>query len=47
VCVERRHKDQRNVDFMGGIEVLNLAHGQVQESHVILDLESGFSSGHT
>lgn len=47
VCVERGHKDQRNVDFMGGIEVLDLAYSQIQESHVILDFESGFSSGHT
>lgn len=47
VCVERRHKDQRNVDFVGGVEVLNLAHSQIQEGHVILDFESGFGSGHT
>ena len=46
VCVERCHKDQRNVDFMGSVEVFNLAHSQIQEGHVILDFESGFSSGH-
>ena len=46
VCVERRHQDQRNVDLMSGIEVLDLANSQVQESHVILDFESGFGSGH-
>ena len=47
VCVERRHKNQRNVDLMGGIEVLDLAHGQIQECHVIFDFESGLGSGHS
>ena len=46
VGVERRHKNQRYVDFMGSIEVLNLAHSQIQECHVILDFESGFGSSH-
>lgn len=47
VCVEGCHKDQRNVDFMGSVEVLDLAHSKVQERHFIFDFESGFGSGHT
>ena len=47
VCVEGCHKDQRNVDFVGGIEMLNLAHSQIQERHIVLDFESRFGSGHT
>ena len=47
VSIERCHEDQRNVDFVGGVEVFNLTDGQVQERHVILDFKSGFSSGHT
>ena len=46
VCVERGHEDERNVDMVGGVEVLNLAHGQIQERHVVLHFEGGFGSGH-
>jgi hypothetical protein len=47
VCVEGRHKDQGNVDLVGGIEVLDLTDCQVQESHVVFDLEGTFGPRHT
>lgn len=47
VCVERGHEDERDVDAVGSVEVLDLTNGQVEESHVILDLEGTLCAGHT
>lgn len=47
VCVERGHKDERDIDAAAGVEVLDLSDGQVEECHVILDLEGTLCTGHT
>lgn len=47
VCVERGHEDERDIDAAGGVEVLDLSNSQVEESHIILDLECTFGTGHT
>ena len=38
VGVERGHENEGNVHLVGGVQVLDLTNGQVEESHVILDL---------
>lgn len=46
VGVERCHEDEGDVDAVSGVEVLDLTHGQVEESHVILDLEGTLRTSH-
>jgi len=45
--IERGHKDKRNVDTLGGVAVLELVHGKVEESHAVFDLERALRPGHT
>lgn len=40
IRVETVHQDERNIDFMGRVQMLNLSHGEVQESHSIPDFDS-------
>lgn len=47
VGVERGHEDKGNIDAVGGVEMLDLSDGQVEEGHVVLDLESTLRSSHT
>lgn len=47
VGVERRHQDEGDIDAVGGVEVLDLSHSQVEEGHVVLDFECTLRSGHT
>lgn len=47
VSVERSHEDQRDVHAMGGVEVLDLTHGQVEEGHIIFYLKSALGSRHS
>jgi len=47
VGVERGHKNQRHIDAASGVEVLDLADSEIQEGHVILDLERALCAGHT
>ena len=47
VCIERGHEDERDIDLVGGVEVFNLSDGQIEEGHVILDLEGALCTGHT
>jgi hypothetical protein len=46
VGVERGHEHERDVDLARGVQVLNLAHGQVEEGHVVLDLKGRLCAGH-
>jgi len=45
--IERGHEDERDVDSLSGVEVLDLAHGKVEEGHVVFDLERTLRTGHT
>ena len=45
--VERSHEDEGNIDTMGGVEVLNLTDGEIEEGHIVLYLESTLGTGHT
>jgi len=47
VGVERSHEDERNIHLVGGVQMLDLADSQVEEGHVVLDLQSTLSAGHT
>ena len=47
VGVERSHKDEGNIHLVGGVQMLDLADSQVEEGHVILDLQSALSASHT
>ena len=40
VGVERVHEDERNVDVVFRVEVLNLPDGKVEEGHVVTDLNN-------
>jgi hypothetical protein len=46
VGVEGGHEDKGNIDTVGGVEMLDLSDSQVEEGHVVLDLESTLGSGH-
>ena len=45
--VERGHKDEWDIDTLSSVEVLDLAHGEVEESHVVLDLKRALRTSHT
>ena len=47
MSVEGRHEEERDIDAVAGVEVLNLAHSEVEEGHVVLDLESTLGTSHT
>lgn len=47
VGVERCHENQRNIDAVGGVEMLDLSDSKIEECHVILDLESTLGTSHT
>lgn len=44
--VERSHEDEGNIHLVGGVQMLDLADGQIEEGHVVLDLQSTFGAGH-
>ena len=46
VGVERSHEDERNINLVGCIQMLDLTDSQVEECHVIFDLQSALSAGH-
>lgn len=46
VSVERRHEDERDIDTVGGVQVLDLADGEVEEGHVLLNLKGTLRTGH-
>ena len=45
--IERGHKDERDIDTLGGVEMLDLAHGKIEESHVVFDLKRALRTSHT
>src|SRR6266446_1087622 len=45
--IERGHEDEWNIDTLGGVEVLDLADGKIEECHVIFDLECTLRTSHT
>ena len=47
VGVERSHEDEGNVHLVSGVQMLDLANGQVEECHVIFDLQSALRAGHS
>lgn len=44
--VKRCHEDERNIDFVRRVQMLNLSHGEVEERHVVLDFERAFRASH-
>lgn len=46
VGVERSHEDEGNVHLVSGVQMFDLTNGQVEESHIILDLQSALRAGH-
>lgn len=47
VRIERVHEDERNVDLVFGVEVLDLSNTEIQESHSLSDFNDGFGSNAT
>ena len=47
MCVEGGHEDERDVDPVGSVQVLDLPHGKVEEGHVVLNFKSGLGTSHT
>lgn len=47
VGVERSHEDEGNIHLVGGVQMLDLADGQVEEGHVIFDLQGALRAGHS
>ena len=47
VGIERCHEDERDVDAVGGVEMLDLTDGEVKEGHVVLDFEGTLCTGHS
>ena len=45
--VERSHEDEGDIHLIGGVQMFDLTDGQVEESHVILDLQSALRAGHS
>lgn len=41
------HEDERDIDTLGCVEVLDLADGKVEECHVVFDLERALRASHT
>jgi hypothetical protein len=44
--IEGGHENEGNIDPAGGIEVLDLPDGEIEEGHVVLDFEGALSAGH-
>lgn len=44
VGVERVHQDERHVNVVGAVEVLDLADGEIQEGHAVTDLNDGLGT---
>lgn len=44
--VKRSHEDERDIDFVRRVQMLNLSHGEVEERHIVLDFERAFRASH-
>lgn len=47
IGVEGVHEDERHVDVEATVEVLNLAHGEIEEGHALTDLNDGLGTNTT
>ena len=47
VGIEGGHENERDVDAVGGVEMLDLTDGEVKEGHVVLDFEGTLCTGHS
>jgi hypothetical protein len=47
VRIKRRHEDERDIDTLGSVEVLDLADSKIEECHVVFDLECTLRTSHT
>ncbi|SRR5258707_4716378 len=45
--IERGHENERDVDALGSVKVLDLADSKIEECHVVFDLKCTFRTGHT
>ena len=45
--IERGHEDEGYMDLVDHIEVLDLVDSEIEESHVVFDLQGTFGSCHT
>ena len=45
--IERGHEDEWDIDALSGVEVLDLAHSEVEESHIVFDLKRTLRASHT
>lgn len=45
--VERGHEDERHVDLVLLIQELDLTDSEIEERHVVLDLQSALRASHT
>ena len=45
--VERGHQNEWDINTLSGVEVLDLAHGEVEESHIVFDLKRTLRASHT
>ena len=45
--IERGHENERDVDAVGGVEMLDLTDSEIKEGHVVLDFEGTLCTGHS
>ena len=45
--IEGGHENERDVDAVGGVEMLDLTDGEIKEGHVVLDFEGTLCTGHS
>ena len=45
--IKRGHEDEGYIDLVGRVEVLDLADSEIEESHVVFDLQGTFGASHT
>jgi hypothetical protein len=44
ICVERVHENERDVDVVGTVQVLNLSDGKIEEGHAVTDFNNGLGA---
>jgi len=45
--IEGGHEDERDIDAVSGVEMLDLTDGEIKEGHVVLDFEGTLCTGHS
>jgi hypothetical protein len=46
VCVKGCHEDEWDINALGGVKVLDLAHSEIEKSHVVFDFKRALGAGH-